>query len=318
MAMQADRFQHLEYGESAFRTEALAVLGEYNKNSSSPPWRIDEVLRNTAYDKHTYKHTTIGFLADIQDMPNQYEYSKMFFDRFYRPEYVTIIVVGDVNIEQTRSMVTKYWGNWKRGDYKPEIGREPEQKSARSSKVPWPGPTLPWTVIAYKVPAYSDTDKDYAALIVAGAVAFSESSDIYKKLVLQQKLVDDFSGSLEPHRDPYLFAVWARVKKQQDIDTVTQEVLKTTKDLQDRLVATDRLDLIKRNLRYQFATGLDSSDSIASTLARYVALKRTPETINTLYETLASLTPEDIRSAARRYLINEGRTIINLSGASAK
>ena len=53
MAMQADRFQHLEYEESAFRTEALAVLGEYNKNSSSPPSRIDEVLRNTAYDKHT-------------------------------------------------------------------------------------------------------------------------------------------------------------------------------------------------------------------------------------------------------------------------
>ena len=46
---------------------------------------------------HTYKHTTIGFLADIKDMPNQYAYCKMFFDRWYRPENCTIIVAGDVD-----------------------------------------------------------------------------------------------------------------------------------------------------------------------------------------------------------------------------
>ena len=40
-------------------------------------------------------HTTLGYLADIKDMPNQFEYSKEFFQRFYRPEYTTIIVVGD-------------------------------------------------------------------------------------------------------------------------------------------------------------------------------------------------------------------------------
>ena len=53
-------------------------------------------MQNTAYTTHTYKHTTIGFLADIKDMPNQYAYSKVFFDRWYRPENCTIIVAGDV------------------------------------------------------------------------------------------------------------------------------------------------------------------------------------------------------------------------------
>jgi zinc protease len=38
-----------------------------------------------AFDKHTYKHTTIGLRGDIQRMPEQYEYSKSFFRRFYRP-----------------------------------------------------------------------------------------------------------------------------------------------------------------------------------------------------------------------------------------
>jgi zinc protease len=94
--MEGDRFQHLKYAEPEFKTESLAVLGEYNKNSASPFSKLNEVLHDTAYDKHTYKHTTMGFLKDIQDMPNQYEYSLKFFDRYYRPEYTTIIVVGDV------------------------------------------------------------------------------------------------------------------------------------------------------------------------------------------------------------------------------
>ena len=98
------------------------MLGEYNKNSSNPgSASCSEVLRDTAFDRHTYKHTTMGFLKDIQDMPNQYEYSLKFFDRFYRPEYTTIVVVGDVKAEGRARAGGQAWGEWKRGSYKAEI-----------------------------------------------------------------------------------------------------------------------------------------------------------------------------------------------------
>src|SRR4051794_23861658 len=121
LAMEADRFQHLKYAEPEFKTESLAVLGEYNKNSANPGNKLDEMLYDTAYDVHTYKHTAMGFLHDIQDMPNQYEYSLKFFDRYYRPEYTTILVVGDVKAKAVRPLVDKYWGAWKRGSYYPDI-----------------------------------------------------------------------------------------------------------------------------------------------------------------------------------------------------
>src|SRR5438105_3149318 len=101
MKIEADRFQRLKYPEPAYKTETLAVLGEYNKNSADPTEKLDEVLHATAFTKHTYAHTTMGFLKDIQDMPNQYNYSLQFYNRFYRPEYTTLILVGDVNREQT-------------------------------------------------------------------------------------------------------------------------------------------------------------------------------------------------------------------------
>src|SRR5260370_958409 len=94
LMLEADRFQNLKYSPEAFKTETLAVLGEYNKNSANPSEKLAETLRDTAFQLHTYKHGAMGFLKDIQDMPNQYDYGIEFFQRYYRPEYTTMIVAG--------------------------------------------------------------------------------------------------------------------------------------------------------------------------------------------------------------------------------
>ena len=125
--IEADRFQNLKYDVASFQKEARAVLGEYNKSASSPFLKLNETLQNTAYTTHTYKHTTIGFLADIKDMPNQYAYSKVFFDRWYRPENSTIIVAGDVKHDALVALVKQYYGGWKRGKPQVEIPAEPPQ-----------------------------------------------------------------------------------------------------------------------------------------------------------------------------------------------
>ena len=77
------------------------MLGEYNKNSANPLIKLEEVQHEHAFTTHSYKHTTMGFIKDIEDMPNQLEYSKTFFSRWYRPEYTTVIVAGDVKPAET-------------------------------------------------------------------------------------------------------------------------------------------------------------------------------------------------------------------------
>src|SRR5512141_3258118 len=128
LKVEADRFQNLSYDEAAFKTEARAVLGEYNKNSANPIQKLYEVTRDKAFHVHTYKHTTMGFLKDIEDMPNQYAYSKTFLDRWYRPEYTTIIVAGDVKPEAVFPLVEHYWGGWKKGGKTLPIPQEPPAK----------------------------------------------------------------------------------------------------------------------------------------------------------------------------------------------
>ena len=314
LMMEADRFQHLKVGEAEYKTESLAVLGEYNKNSASPFSKLSEALQETAYQRHTYQHTTMGFLKDIQDMPNQYEYSLKFFDRYYRPEYTTVIVVGDVQPKAVRAMVDKYFGEWKRGSYHPDIPVEPPQEEAREKHVDWPSPTLPLITIAYKGPAYTDTGKDTAALRVLADVAFSQTSDLYQKLVVQEQKADAIFASAPGEVDPGLFTIGARVKKVEDMDYVRDQILATVKQFQEKAPDVARLERIRKRTRYQLALSMDNSDTIAQILAQYVALKRTPETLNLLFDQFQKLTPEDVQEAAAKYLTEKTRTIVTLTG----
>ncbi len=316
LSLEADRFQHLDYSEDVFKTETLAVLGEYNKNSANPTSKMFEVMRGRAFQEHSYRHTTMGFLKDIQDFPSEYDYSRQFFDRYYKPEYTTIVVAGDVDPKQVRALVDKDWGAWKRGAYKATISVEPPQEGPRTGKVNWPTQTLPWVMVGYRTPAFSDTQNDTAALDALAFLAFSQSSDLYQKLVIQEQKADAFGVQNGDHVDPYLFSIFARLRNIADMEAVNQAILATVKQFSETTVDAAKLERVKENLRYRFALGLNNSEAIAGTVARYVALKRTPETINRVYDLYASLTPADIQRVAKQYLTERNRTTVTLTGAA--
>src|SRR6266498_3028285 len=84
LEIEADRFMNLEVSLDQFKTETRAVLGEYDKDASNPLMKLEEAQRDAAFRVHPYKHTTMGFLADIEDMPNQYEYALFLYSRWHR------------------------------------------------------------------------------------------------------------------------------------------------------------------------------------------------------------------------------------------
>jgi zinc protease len=311
--VEADRFARLKYTPAQYKTEALAVLGEYNKNSANPFFKMAEVMRETSFKKHTYSHTTMGYLKDIQDMPNQYDYSLEFYSRFYRPEYATIVVVGDVTHARALELTKKYWSDWKRGSYKADIPAEPEQGGARTAHIDWPSPTLPHLAVAFRGPAYSDERKDKPALDLLSQIAFGDNSELYQRLVLKEQKVDLLGPDFGNQADPELFAVFARVKDQKDVDYVRDQILKTFERYKTDLIDQAKLDATRSRQRYGVAMALDSSDAIAGALAPYISLRRTPETLNKLFNLYDQVTPQDMRDMARKYFREENRTIVTLA-----
>lgn len=316
--LEADRFQNLKYTEEAFKTETRAVLSEYNKNFSNPFRKLDEGIRNAFFTTHTYKHTTMGFVEDVENMPAMYDYGLKFFDRYYRPEYTTVIIVGDVDFKAARATVEKYWGGWERGDYQAEIPVEPPQSESKRIALNFQAPTLPLLAVSFQGPAYDDERIDSAVMDVISFHSFGENSDLYKKLVIEEQKVDVVIPSYPDHRDPYPFSVIARVKDEADIDYVEQQILETFERIKNTPVAADELEAVKSHLRYQFALAMDSTEAIAQTLAHYLSLRRTPETINKRYGLYASVTPDDIRAVAQKYFVESARTLSLLTHRAAK
>ena len=311
--IESDRFQNLEYSDDDFRTEAGAILGEYNLNFSNPVALLRERLQDRAYLFHPYKHTTIGLLADIQDMPNHYDYSLEFYDRYYRPDNSVVVVVGDFDQAELERLVRQYYAGWEQGDFEPAIPVEPPQTRGRTAEVTWPNPTLPFVMFGYRVPAFSDQSIEMPALDVLSQLLFSETSPLFQKLYLDEQVVDVITGGAVDSRDAPLFTILARVTDPDRIDYVRQAIVEEIDRMKVEPVDDAVLASTKSHMRYQFAMGLDNPGGIARMLSHYLQLTEDPETVNRVYRLYDAVTAEDIMRAATVYFADTKRTVVTLT-----
>jgi len=313
LEIQADHFQNLKYTDAQFKTEALTVKGEYLKNNASPTRKLLAAVRKEAFDTHTYKHTTMGFFEDVEAMPNQISYGQKFFQQFYKPEYVSLVIVGDVDPAATMEMVEKHWGNWQKGDFVSEIAPEPKQEAAKYVHEKFDDLPGHWLLVSYKGSDWQPKKKDRAALDLISELYFSNNSALYQELVVDKQLASQMFNYNPETKDAGLRHVFIKVNDEKDLATVRDAVNNTYAQARTELVSTEKLDNLKSNLKYSFVNSLDSSESIAATLASYMHFDRDPETINHLYNSFDNISAEDIKRIANQYFVDENRTTVTLS-----
>jgi len=318
MDVESDRFKNLKYDEEGFRTEALAVLGEYNKSASSPFLPLEEKLRDLAFTKHTYKHTTIGFLADVKAMPGYYDYSLQFFKRFYRPENVTLLVVGDVKPDNVEALARKYYGDWKKGYQAAAIEAEPPQTAEKTGHIDWPTPIYPQFMMGWHEPAFSATAVDSAALDLLQEVLFGETSPLYNEVVVEKQWADTLGAQADLHRDPSLFILFVRAKSDDVMPKVRQAIDSAIEKIKTEPVDAARLERLKSHVRYAFALSLDSTPAIAEQAADAIVLTGEVKSLNQRFASYQKVTPADIQRVAREIFRPENRTVVTLSHPETK
>jgi zinc protease len=313
--IEADRFQHLKYPEPDFHKEARAVLGEYNKNASNPVEKMTETLYDNAFSTHTYKHTTMGFLKDIEDMPNQFGYSRVFFDRYYRPDNVTILVAGDVEAENVFALIEKEYGAWMPGPRRPPVGVEPPQQKEKRAELKWNGATLPMLMEGFHTPAFSTKTTDGPALDVLAELLFAERAPLYKKLVINEQKVESMSGSNDPHVDPNLFTIAARIKKPDDLAYVETAIHDEVARIGREGVDAKTLGDVLSHVKYAFAGRLSTADRTANTAAQFIALTGSLASINEYFALYDRVTSADVKRVAQKYFTASNRTVVTLKAA---
>jgi zinc protease len=310
--IEADRFQHLHYEDPAFQKEARAVLGEYNKNASNPMEQMVEALMDNAFSTSTYKHTTMGFVKDIENFPHELAYSRQFFDRYYRPDNVVLLVVGDADPEAVFKLVEQRYGMWQAGGKRPTVPTEPAQKKEKRAEIVWKGPTLPMMLSGYHVPAFSTTNVDVATLDVLAELLFAERAPLYKKLVIKEQKVESLAGSADPHVDPNLFTIFARIKKPEDIGYVERAIDDEIIRIGREGVDPKTLGEVVSHVKYAFAGQLSTADKTATTAASFIALTGDLGSINAYFALYDKVTPADVKRVAAAYFSPTNRTVVTL------
>jgi len=310
--IEADRFQRLQYEEAKFQKEARAVLGEYNKNASNPIEKMVETLYDNAFNVHTYKHTTMGFLKDIENMPKELAYSRQFFDRYYRPENVIILVVGDASPDQVFKLVEAAYGDWKRGGKHPAVPVEPPQKQEKRAALAWKGPTLPMLLEGYHAPAFSTTNVDVVTLDVLAELLFAERAPLYKRLVIKEQKVESLSGSNDAHVDPNLFTVLARIKKAEDIGYVEKAIHEEMARIAREGVDEKTLAEVLSHVKYAFAGQLSTPDKTAYVASSFLALTGDLGSINAYFALYDKVTIADVKRVAGKVFAPTNRTVVTM------
>ena len=312
--LEADRFQNLAYSQQDFQTEAGAVYGEYRKGRTNPFEVLEEALRDTAFEVHTYKHTTIGFEADIAAMPGMLDYSRSFFTRHYRPDNVVILITGELDPAATLALVRKHYEGWQPGYRPPQVPAEPQQRAPRRVQVPYQGRTLPLLAVTWKAPAFDPADVEVAAGLALGELLAGPTSSLYRELVLHRRTVQRLLGQFEAQRDPGLWGVIAQVAGDEHLEEVEAAIIDAIAEVQDHAPPEEQLQAIKRHLRYSFLMSLETPDRLAGELARTVALTGGVEAVDTFFATLERVTPAAVQRLAAARLRPERSTVAVLKG----
>ena len=314
--LEADRFRNLEYAEPSFRTEALAVLGEYHKSEVRPELKMEERLLGAAFQKHTYRHTTIGFYEDIQAMPEAYAYSRSFFERWYTPDNSLLFIVGDFDDEAVMKRIREHYGPWDRKAAQLTIPAEPPQKEKRSAHIDWPSSTLPRHVLAWKSPAASLTTPSAAIQSILAAYLVGPTSPLFKELVLEKQLAESIGSDFYPHRDPHLLTLAATLKSEEHRATVEAALTRAVRELASGKVDAARVKAIQSNIRYGLLMNLEAPDDVGVQLALYAGIFGTPDSLSRHLQNISRIQPEQLVSFAKTYLVDNNLTVLTLAPAN--
>lgn len=307
MDMEVDRMRFLTLSPEDLKSE-LQVVGEERR------WRVDnnpsgllrELMFGTLYTTHPYQWPVIGHMSDIQAYTS--EKLKHFYDTYYVPNNAVLVIAGDIDIEKTKALVEKYYGQLQSKELpqrsypaEPELTKEKRksiQKEVQASTL----------LISYKgVP--SGHKDSYALDLLANILGSGSSSRLHKILVYQKQNSLGASAYNITNADPGVFIFGSSLKpgiKTQDVESTMQaEIVK----VQSQFVSEKELQKAKNQVMKEFVDGLATIDGRAQALAINEILFGSYEKLYSDLAEYSKVTVQDIQRVAKQYFKPSRRVV---------
>ena len=316
--LESERLLHAKVTQDGVETQRGVVKEERRERYDNQPYggAIDELF-NRAFTKHPYKDPNIGYMKDL-DSAQEEDYKK-FYETFYVPNNAVLSIAGDIDIDQAKMLVKKYFGTIPRGKEVPRVDIvEPAMAGEVRDTVYDDKAPLEAILMGYRTPERNHPD--YYAISLMNQVLTSGQSSRLNRVLVDEKDISLGVGSFPSFtQDPGLAIVFATVKPGNDIQEVEMVINQSIKDMQADLISEREFQKLKNNVEVDAISGYGSVAGIAESLAEYEMYQGDANLINTETERYNAVTREDIRRVAQEYYRPENRVIVYwLPGSGSK
>ena len=308
--MEAERLRHPVINQIGVDTQREVVKEEKRLRMDNQPYgKLVDAILTTLFKKHPYKGTVIGSIEDLNSA--KLEEFNAFFKKYYIPNNATLVVAGDIKPEQTKKWINEYFGSIPKGTpITRNFPKETPITQEFEETVYDANIQIPAYIFAYRTPAAKERDA-YILSMLGNYLSKGKSSVLYKKLVDNEKkalAVEAFNLGLVDHS---IFAFFAIPMGNTSKDVLKKDIDAEIKKLQTDLISEEDYQKLQNQVENDFVNANSSVEGIANTLADSYLLKGNTNLINEEINIYRSITREDLRNAAKKYLNSNQRAIIN-------
>ncbi len=317
--MEADRMRNLIIPEKEFIKEIEVVKEERRMRTDDKPRSLTyEHFNSVAFDNNPYKSPIIGWMNDLDNM--NVADLRQWYDMWYTPNNVTVVVAGDVNPEEVYSLAKKHFGpiaKHKVPVLKPR--QERDQIGPRRVVVRTPA-QVPYLLMGYKVPVLRTVEEDwepYALEVLAGVLSGSGSSRLPKILVREKQIVVNADVGYNMHaKHDEVFLFDATPAQGNTVKQARLAILEQIDELKKNKVSEKELDRIKAQV---IAGDVYEKDSVfyqAMVLGTLETVGLNWQMADEYLAKIKAVTAEQVQQVAQKYFVEDRLTVAELEPQS--
>ena len=320
--LESDRMSNLVVSKEDFLKEIEVIKEERRLRTDDQPEGIAyEQLYASAYNNSAYHDPIIGWMEDLHNMTEKDIFN--WYKSWYAPNNATAVIVGDIDFDKTFKLVEKYYGNKKNIKIDNRVERvEPEQFGEKNISIVIPEKPS-YLITGYKVPSLNTKNIEkwecYALSVLSGILSSGPNSRLQKVLIREKKLASyaDSGFSMFSRKDP-LFLIDVNPMVGRKISDIEIEIELIIQELKSKLVTQKELDRIKAQVLASEVYQQDSIDYQARILGMVKTSVGDTRIIKKYTTNINSVTADQVRKVAKKYLVSNLKTSVTVNDTSTK
>ena len=301
----ADALQHSTFNAEELDRERKVVLEELHRSQDNPGFEAWNRLTHLVFEKHPYKYPVIGYKDLLQTMSR--DDLAGYWKKWYRPQNIVIVVVGDVKASAVQAKIAAALGQWKASAAK--ATPFPAEKAPSALKLEEFTGDMETTVAVIGVPGPAELDPDAPAMDMALAILGQGlSSRLNQSVRERQQLVQDVSAGMFNGQSPGLVYLWADLEAPQ-VKSAVEAMWAEVERMKVENVSTEELARQMVKIECDEAGERMSMEGMAGKLGYYECLgdyKLSDE----ITKKMRSVNATDIRRVMNKYFQSQKAALV--------